>query len=97
MAWLQDVSCFLSSTLGSRGRAPSSLPIEPTVGLANGRGRLRLAELALAAGQTPVHGPASHHAGLDLLKVIRLCRDFGLQKADVSLISSLLLGKKSRE
>lgn len=65
------------------------------MGLANGRGRLRLAELALAAGQTAVHGPASHHAGLDLLQVIRLCRDFGLQEADVSLISSLLLGRRT--
>lgn len=66
------------------------------MGLADGRGRLRLAEMALAAGQTSIRGPASHHAGLDLLQVVRLSGDFGLQKADVSLISSLLLGGRKR-
>lgn len=90
-------SCLLSSTLEPGGRAPSSLPVEPAVGLADGRRGLRLPELALAAGQTPVRDPASHHAGLDLLKVVRLRRDFGLQEADVSLIPSLLLGEQRGE
>lgn len=94
---LADFSCFLSSTLGSRGSASGSLPIEPTVGLANGRGGLRLPELALAAGKATIRDPASHHTGLDLLKVICLSRDFGLQKTDVSLISGLLLGEQRRE
>lgn len=94
---LADFSCFLSSTLGSRGGASSSLPIKPTVGLANGRGGLRLAELALAAGHITIRDPAPHHTGLDLLKVVCLSRDFGLQKADVGLISSLLLGEQRRE
>lgn len=67
------------------------------MGLANGRGGLRLAELALAAGHISIRDPAPHHTGLDLLKVVCLGRDFGLQEADVSLISSLLLGEQRRE
>lgn len=67
------------------------------MGLANGWRGLRLPELALAADHTSIGGPASHHTGLDLLKVICLSRDFGLQEADVSLISSLLLGEQRRE
>lgn len=60
--------------------------------LTYGRGGLRLPEEALAAGQPAVRDAASHHTGLDLLKVVRLSRDFDLQKADVGLISCLLLG-----
>ena len=62
--------------------------------LTDGRGRLRLAEVTLAAGQAPLHDQAGHHAGLDLLKVVRLCADFGLQEADVRLIPSLLLRER---
>lgn len=61
------------------------------MGLTDGRGGLRLPEEALAAGQPAIRDEAPHHAGLDLLKVIRLSGDFGLKKADVGLISSLLL------
>lgn len=61
------------------------------MGLTDGWGGLRLPKEALAAGQPAIRDEAPHHAGLDLLKVICLSRDFGLKKADVGLISSLLL------
>lgn len=64
--------------------------------LANGRGRLGLPEKALTSGQAPVLDEAPHHAGLDLLKVVRLGLDFSLEEADVGLVSCLLLRKKGR-
>lgn len=59
--------------------------------LTDGWRGLRLAEVALAAGQTAFHDQAAHHAGLNLFKVISLCAYFSLQEADVCLIPSLLL------
>lgn len=84
-------SSFLPSAPLSQG---SGLPVQPGVSLTDGRGGLCLAEVALAAGQATLHDQATHHAGLDLLKVIRLCADFGLQKADVCFIPSLLLRER---
>lgn len=78
----------------SRGSAFSGPPVQPAVNLADGRGGLRLAEVALAASQTTLHDQATHHARLDLLKVIRLSADFGLEEADVRLIPSLLLRER---
>lgn len=79
----------------SRGSAPSGPPVQPAaVSLTDGRGGLRLAEVALAAGQAALHDQATHHAGLDLLEVVRLCTDLGLQEADVRLIPSLLLRER---
>lgn len=80
------------------GGASCAPPVQPAaVGLADGRGRLRLAEVALAAGQASLHDQATHHAGLDLLKVVRLRPDLGLQQADVRLIPGLLLQEKGGE
>lgn len=62
--------------------------------LTDGRGGLRLAEQALAASQATLHNQATHHTGLNLLKVVCLGSDFGLQEADVRLIPSLLLKEK---
>lgn len=59
--------------------------------LTDGRGGLRLAQLALTACHATLHDQATHHAGLDLLEVVCLRADFGLQEADVRLIPSLLL------
>lgn len=84
-------SFFLPSAPLSWGSASSCPPVQPAVSLTDGRGGLRLAEVALAAGQATLHDQATHHAGLDLLKVVRLRADFGLQEADVRLIPSLLL------
>lgn len=87
-------SVLLSAPL-SWGSASSSLPIQPTMCLVDGRRGLRLAEVALAAAQTSLHDQATHHAGLNLLKVVRLCSNFGLQQADVRLIPSLLLRERN--
>lgn len=62
-------------------------PVEPAVSLADGRGGLGLAEEALAA----LHDEASQYAGFDLLQVVRLGADFGLEEVDVGLIPCLLL------
>lgn len=59
--------------------------------LTNGWRGLCLAEVALSASQATLHDQATHHAGLDLLKVVRLSTDLCLQEADVRLIPSLLL------
>lgn len=59
--------------------------------LADGRRRLGLAQVALAAAQAALHDQAAHHARFDLLKVVRLGADLGLQEADVGLIPGLLL------
>lgn len=82
-------SSFLPSAPLFRG---SGLPVQPAVSLTDGWGGLCLAEVALAAGQATLHDQATHHAGLDLLKVVRLSADFGLQEGDVRFIPSLLLG-----
>lgn len=90
-------SCLPSAPL-SRGSASSGPPVQPAVSLTDGRGGLCLAEVALAASQATLHDQATHHTGLDLLEVIRLCADFGLQEADVRLIPSLLLrGERGSE
>lgn len=65
----------------------SGPPVEPAVGLTDGRGRLRLAKEALAA----LHDETSQYAGFDLLQVVRLGADFGLKEVDVGLIPGLLL------
>lgn len=65
--------------------------------LTDGRGGLRLAEVALAAGHDPVHDQAPHHAGLDLLKVVRFRADLGPQEADVRLVAALLLREEEEE
>lgn len=80
-----------SSAPLSRDAASSRPPVQPAVGLTDGRGGLRLPEEALAAGQASLHDQAAHDAGLNLLKVVRLCSDFSLQEADVRLIASLLV------
>lgn len=93
LAW-RDV-CFVGPSAPlSRASASGGPPVQPAVGLTDGRGGLRLAEVALAASQATLHDQATHHAGLDLLKVVRLGADFGLQEADVGLIPSLLLRER---
>lgn len=77
-----------------RGGASSGPPVLPALSLTDGRRGLRLADVALAAGQAPLHDEAAHHAGLNLLEVVGFCADFGLQEADVRLIASLLLGER---
>lgn len=88
------MSCVLPSTAGPWAGAPSSLPVQPAVGLTDGRGRLRLAQVA---GQSAVRDAASHHAGLDLVQVVGLSGGLGLQEADVGLVASLLLGGRTAE
>lgn len=88
------LSVLLSAPL-SWGSTSSSLPVQATLGLVDGRRGLRLAEVALAAAQTSLHDQATHHAGLNLLKVVCLCANFGLQQADVRLIPSLLLRERN--
>lgn len=63
------------------------------MGLTDGWGGLCLSEEALAT----VHEQAPHYAGLDLLQVVRLRADFGLQEADVRLIPCLLLSEEEQE
>ncbi len=87
-------SSFLPSAPLSRGSASSSPSVQPAMSLTDRWGGLRLAEQALTAGQATLHDQATHHAGLDLLKVVRLGSDFGLQEADVRLIPSLLLRQR---
>lgn len=67
-----------------KSTAPS---IQTSVGLAYGWGRLALSKVTLPA----VQHQTTEHAGLNLLKVVRLSTDFSLQEADVRLIASLLL------
>lgn len=82
---------LLSSAPLSWDGASSCPPVQAAVRLTDGWRGLRLAEVALAAGQTAFHDQAAHHAGLNLFKVISLCAYFSLQEADVCLIPSLLL------
>ena len=97
LVWLGTLFCKLRSLVLLPHSAPlswgsASRPsVQPAVHLTNGRGGLRLAELALAAGQPALHDQAAHHTGLDLLKVICLSADLRLQEVDVCLIPSLLL------
>lgn len=63
------------------------------MGLTDGRRGLRLSEEALAT----VCDQAPHHAGLNLLQVVRLSTDFGHQEADVRLIPGLLLSGEEQE
>lgn len=96
--WLLVLLPPLSSAPLSWESACSGPPIQTTtVGLTDGRGGLRLAEVALAGSQASLHDQTTHHAGLDLLKVVRLCADFSLQEADVRLIASLLLREREEE
>lgn len=98
LVWLGTLFCRLWSLVLlphsaplSRGGASIRPSVQPAVHLTNGRGGLRLAELAFAAGQAALHDQATHHTGLDLLKVICLSPDLRLQEVDVCLIPSLLL------
>lgn len=87
-------SSFLPSAPLSWGSASNGLAVQPALSLTDGRGGPRLTELAFAAGQATLHDKATHEAGLDFLKVVRLCADFRLQEADVRLIPSLLLRER---
>lgn len=69
------------------GGKPTGPPVQTSVGLADGRGRLTLSEVTLPA----VQDQTAEHAGLNLLKVVRLSANFSLQEADVRLVASLLL------
>lgn len=90
LAWggcLGEGGCGLWSSDVPSAPLCSGPPVEPAVGLTDGRGRLRLAEEALAA----LHDETSQYAGFDLLQVVRLGADFGLKEVDVGLIPGLLL------
>lgn len=81
----------------SWGSASGASPVEPAVSLADGRGGLRLTEVALAAGPATLPHQAAHHAAFDLLQVVCLSAQLGLQQADVRLIPAFLLMQRGEE